>query len=181
MKPPIHRVPGTAIFLNASGETTPLALRSVVEHTHALPEKVLIVSIVSRSVPHVLRDRRFAVKRMGRGRCQILHVVIGNGYRDTNSVPELLQLARKLGHLERNLDLEGASYFISRMTITETTTPEMATWRKKLFLAHGAQRRQPDRALRPADRQDRPDGLAGQPLTGGRGAFGPSGWHHSVT
>ena len=58
-KPPIYRVPGTAIFLNASGETTPLALRSLVEHTHALPEKVLIVSIISRSVPHVLRERRF--------------------------------------------------------------------------------------------------------------------------
>ena len=140
VKPPIHRVPGTAIFLNASGDTTPLALRSVVEHTHALAQKVLIVSIVSRSVPHVLRDRRFAVKRVGPGRCPIIHVVIRNGYRDTNSVPELLELARKFGHLERNLDLEGASFFISRMTITETKTPEMATWRKRLFLvmAHNA-------------------------------------------
>jgi KUP system potassium uptake protein len=140
VKPPIHRVPGTAIFLNASADTTPLALRSVVEHTHALAQKVLLVTIVSRSVPHVLRDRRFAVKRVGPGRCPIIHVVIRNGYRDTNSVPELLELARKLGYLERNLDLEGASYFISRMTITETKTPEMATWRKRLFLlmAHNA-------------------------------------------
>jgi KUP system potassium uptake protein len=133
-QPPIHRVPGTAIFLNASGDTTPLALRSVVEHTHSLAEKVLIVSMVSRNVPRVPRDRRFVVKRMGRGRCSILHVVIRNGYRDTNSVPELLELARKLGHLERNLDLEGASYFISRITIAETTEPDMAAWRKKLFL-----------------------------------------------
>ena len=39
VKPPIHRVPGTAIFLNASGDTTPLALRSLVEHTHALPRR----------------------------------------------------------------------------------------------------------------------------------------------
>ena len=61
--------------------------------------------------------------RMGRGRCQIQHVVVNNGYRDTNSVPELLELARKLGHLERNLDLEGASYFISRITLSETSTP----------------------------------------------------------
>jgi KUP system potassium uptake protein len=134
MQPPLHRVPGTAIFLNASGETTPLALRSLVEHTHTLPEKVLIVSVVSKSVPHVLRERRFRVKRMGRGRCQVLHVVVNNGYRDTNSVPELLQLARKMGHLERNLDLEGASYFISRITLAETDKPEMAKWRKKVFL-----------------------------------------------
>ena len=132
--PPIYRVPGTAVFLNASGETTPLALRSLVEHTHTLPEKVLIVSIVSRSVPHVKRDWLFSVRRISRGRYPVLHVMVRNGYRDTNSVPELLELARKLGHLERNLDLEGASYFISRMTITESKQPEMAVWRKKLFL-----------------------------------------------
>ncbi|MDE3132756.1 MAG: KUP/HAK/KT family potassium transporter [Acidobacteriota bacterium] len=133
-KPPVYRVPGTAVFLNASGNTTPLALRSLVEHTHTLPEKVLMVSIMSRSVPHVKRDRLFSVRRMGRGRYPIMHVVVRNGYRDTNSIPQLLQLARKLGHLERNLDLEGASYFISRMTITESDKPEMAIWRKKLFM-----------------------------------------------
>ena len=133
-KPPVYRVPGTAIFLNASGDTTPLALRSLVEHTHTLPEKVLIVSIVSGSVPHVTRERRFAVRRRTRGRYPILQVIVRNGYRDTNSVPELLQLARKLGQLERNLDLEGASYFISRINIAETPDPEMAPWRKKLFL-----------------------------------------------
>jgi KUP system potassium uptake protein len=133
-KPPIYRVPGTAVFLNASGDTTPLALRSLVEHTHTLPEKVLMVSILPRSVPHVKREKLFTVRRMGRGRYPILHVVVRNGYRDITRIPELLQLARKLGHLERNLDLEGASYFISRMTITESDKPEMAIWRKKLFM-----------------------------------------------
>jgi KUP system potassium uptake protein len=133
-KPPIVRVPGTAVFLNASGDTTPLALRSLVEHTHALAERVLIVSIVPRSVPRVTRDRLFSVKRMGSGRCQVHHLVVRSGYRDTTRIPELLQLARKLGYLERNLDLEGASYFISRMTITDGGEPDMAAWRKKLFL-----------------------------------------------
>jgi KUP system potassium uptake protein len=133
-KPPVVRVPGTAVFLNASGATTPLALRSLVEHTHALAGKVLIVSIVSRSVPHVPRDRLFSVERIGPGRCPIVHVMVRSGYRDTNSIPELLQLARKMGFLERNLDLEGASYFISRMTITDSERADMATWRKKLFM-----------------------------------------------
>ncbi len=133
-RPAIVRVPGTAVFLNPTGSTTPLALRSLVEHTHSVPDRLLIVSIVSRSVPHVPRDRLFSVKRIGPGRCPVLHVVVRSGYRDTTSIPVLLQLARKLGYLERNLDLEGASYFISRMTITESNTREMARWRKKLFL-----------------------------------------------
>jgi KUP system potassium uptake protein len=134
-KPPIPRVPSTAIFLTPSGETTPLALRSLVEHTHALPQKVLLVSMVAASVPHVPRDRRFVVERMGRGLCAVTHITVRNGYRDTNSVPDALQLARKLGQLERNLDLEGASYFISKISITETDSRDMARWRKKIFLA----------------------------------------------
>ncbi len=133
-RPPVVRVPGTAVFLNANGETTPLALRSLVEHTNALAEKVLIVSLVSRSVPHMTRDRLFTARRIGPGRCPVLHLVVRSGYRDITHVPELLQLARKMGFLERNLDLEHASYFISRMTITDSGQADMPIWRRKLFL-----------------------------------------------
>ncbi|HEY2005216.1 MAG TPA: hypothetical protein VGG87_02140, partial [Solirubrobacteraceae bacterium] len=42
--------------------------------------------------------------------------------------------ARKRGFLDRNLDLEHASYFISRMTIVTTDAPGMARWRKRLFI-----------------------------------------------
>ncbi|HET9094994.1 MAG TPA: KUP/HAK/KT family potassium transporter, partial [Solirubrobacteraceae bacterium] len=133
-RPAIVRVPGTAVFLNPTGATTPLALRSLVEHTHSVPERLLIVSVLSRSVPHVPRDRLFSVKRIGPGRCPAMHIVVRTGYRDRTSIPALLQLARKLGYLERNLDLEGATYFISRMTITESDEPDLARWRKKLFL-----------------------------------------------
>ena len=132
--PPVRRVPGTAIYLNPGGETTPLALRGVVEHTHALHEKVLLVSVVAASVPHVSRDRRFVVTRMGHGLFQITHIAIRNGYQDTNNIPDALSLARKMGLLERNLDLEHASYFLSRITIAQTNAPGMAAWRKKMFL-----------------------------------------------
>lgn len=133
-RPPIHRAPGTAIFLSPAGETTPLALRSLVEHTHSLPETVLLVSVVAASVPHVPRERRFAVERMGKGLCVMNHVTIRTGYQDIQRIPEELQLGRKLGFLPRNLDLEGASYFISKINIMETDAPGMARWRKKLFL-----------------------------------------------
>jgi KUP system potassium uptake protein len=36
--------------------------------------------------------------------------------------------------LERALDLEHASYFVSRMTITPTGAPGMSRWRKLLFV-----------------------------------------------
>ncbi len=132
--PPIRRVPGTAIFLNPSKETTPLALRAVVDHGHALHEKVVIVSMDPISIPHVEVDDRFAVERIGPGRFKVTHVCIRVGYRDSSNIPLELALARKRGFLERNLDLEHASYFVSRMTIAATDAPGMRHWRKQLFL-----------------------------------------------
>jgi KUP system potassium uptake protein len=49
-------------------------------------------------------------------------------------VPELLALARKRGLLERNLDLEHASYFVSRMTILPQGGRGLNAWRKRLFV-----------------------------------------------
>jgi KUP system potassium uptake protein len=133
-EPPVRRVPGTAIFLNPSKDTTPLALRAEVEHTHALQDHVVIISVDRVSVPHVDREDRFVVTRMGKGLFRVFHVVDRVGYRDKMDVPKALALARKLGLLPRNLDLEHASYFVSRITITPTDAPGLDRWRKRLFV-----------------------------------------------
>jgi KUP system potassium uptake protein len=132
--PSIRRVPGIAIFLNPGQETTPLALRAEVEHAHALHEKVVIVSVETVSVPHVDSDDRLYVELLGRGLFKVMHVTVRCGYRDRQDIPCALALARKQGLLERNLDLEHASYFLSRITITPTDAPGMSRWRKKLFM-----------------------------------------------
>jgi KUP system potassium uptake protein len=151
--PPLRRVPGTAIFPNPSKDTTPLALRAEVEHTHALHEKVVIVSIDRVSVPNVDREDRFVVTKMGHGLFRIFHVVDRVGYRDATNIPEALALARKQGLLERNLDLEHASYFVSRISITPTDAPGMQQWRKKLFVAMARNAASPIDAFGlPADR-----------------------------
>ncbi|HEX8976633.1 MAG TPA: potassium transporter Kup [Solirubrobacteraceae bacterium] len=133
-KPPIVRLPGTAIFMNPSKITTPLALRAQVEHNHAFHEKVIIVSLDPVGIPHVEESDRFSSEPLGRGLFKIAHVTIRVGYRDRQRIPELLAQARKRGFLARNLDLEHASYFISRMTIVTTDAPGMARWRKRLFI-----------------------------------------------
>lgn len=134
VEPPLHRVPGTAIFLNPSKLTTPLALRAEVEHNHILHERVVIVSLDSIKLPHVETPDRFAVERLGQGRFKVSHVTVRVGYHDTSNVPEALALARKRGLLERNFDLEHATYFVSRMTIRPTDAPGMRRWRKLLFI-----------------------------------------------
>jgi KUP system potassium uptake protein len=132
--PPIRRVPGTAIFLNPGKDTTPLALRAEVEHAHAMQEKVVIVSVETVSVPHVDPDDRFYCELLGRGLFKLIHLTVRCGYRDRQDIPKALALARKQGLLERNLDLEHASYFLSRISIMPTDAPGMSRWRKKLFM-----------------------------------------------
>jgi KUP system potassium uptake protein len=134
-QPPVRRVPGIAIFPNPGRDTTPLALRAEVDYTLALHDKVVIVTLEPVSVPHVEPEDRFVVTRLGQGTFHVLHVVDRIGYQDRANIPASLALARKRGLLERNLDLEHASYFVSRITIKPTEAPGMMRWRKNLFTA----------------------------------------------
>ena len=134
-QPPLVRTPGVAVFLCRDKDTTPLSLRADVEHTHTLPEKVVIVSVDTVSIPHVETFDRCAVEVLGHGRFKIVHLTARFGYHDKLSIPGALAEARKQGLLERNLDLEHASYFVSRITITPTDDPEMRRWQKNLFVA----------------------------------------------
>jgi K+ transporter len=132
--PPITRVPGAAVYLNARKETTPLALRIEVENTRTFPRRVVIVSVDMVSIPHVDEFERLTVEEIG-GEFRVFHVTIRAGYHDPIDVPASLRLCRKQGLLERNLDLEHASYFVSRIAIKATDAPPMRPWRKKLFVA----------------------------------------------
>jgi KUP system potassium uptake protein len=131
---PPKRVPGTVVFLSPSRQTTPLALRAEVEHGHALQQHMLIVSVAPIGIAHVDLADRVAVEWVGRGTFKVAHVTLRVGYRDTVDIPSALAAARKRGKLARNLDLEHASYYVSRMSITPTSAPGMARWRKALFV-----------------------------------------------
>jgi KUP system potassium uptake protein len=132
--PPVHRVPRVGIYLSPGKLTTPLALRADVEQYGVLQDKVLIASVDQVSVPHVDPANQFEVETLGSGLFKVIHVAVYVGYNDTPNVPQALALARKRGLLPRNLDLEHASYFVSRMTITPTADPGMRRWRKLLFV-----------------------------------------------
>jgi KUP system potassium uptake protein len=134
-QPPLVRVPGVAVFLCRDKNTTPLSLRAAVNHTHTLHQKVVIVSVDTVSIPHVEGSEKFSVEILGHGLFKVFHVTLRLGYHDPIKVPEALQLCRKQGLLERNLDLEHASYFATRISIAPTEAPLVQTWRKKLFIA----------------------------------------------
>jgi KUP system potassium uptake protein len=133
--PPILRVPGCAIFLNASPDTTPLALRYNVMHNHVLHERVVILTVESKRVPHVAPADRIQIDDLGDPYDGIELVRARFGFQDEIDVPAALRLAAESGSESAGIDPDTASYFLSRIVIDPTDAPGMARWRKRLFVA----------------------------------------------
>jgi KUP system potassium uptake protein len=134
MKPPLTRVPGTAIFLNRGKATAPLALRANVEHNEILHEHVLILSVETMPAPHVPAEERLQIDDLGYKDDRITHVTARFGYMDQTNVPGLMPLIRA-ATIESPLHDERLSYFVSRIELVQGNAPGMSRWRKHLFIA----------------------------------------------
>jgi len=134
MKPPLPRVPGTAVFLNRGKATAPLALRANVEHNEILHDTVLILSVETMPAPHVPAEERLKIDDLGYKQDRIIHVTARFGYMDQTDVPELLPLIRAASP-EGPLHDDRLSYFISRIELIQGHEPGMSRWRKRLFIA----------------------------------------------
>ena len=133
-RPPVLRVPGTAVFLNRGKATAPLAMRANVVHNHVLHEHAVILSIETPPVPYVAIDDRVVIDDLGYADDGITHVTANFGYMEDPNVPGALALAGAAG-LERAIDLNDTSYFLSTIEIRMGDAPGMARWRKRLFVA----------------------------------------------
>jgi KUP system potassium uptake protein len=131
---PVARVPGTAVFLNRTKVTTPLAMREIVEHLHALSEHVVILSIETLPVPHVPPAERLVIDDLGYTDDGITHVGARFGYMDAPKVPPVLALIDQ-ADLESPLDESDVSYYLSAVDLTRGDDPGLSRWRKDLFLA----------------------------------------------
>jgi KUP system potassium uptake protein len=134
MKPPLHRVPGTAIFLNRGKATAPLAMRANVEHNEILHEHVLILSIETMPAPHVPAEERLQIDDLGYKDDRITYVSARFGYMDQTNVPSLIPLIRG-ADIEDPIHDDRLSYFISRIELVPGHAPGMNRWRKRLFIA----------------------------------------------
>jgi KUP system potassium uptake protein len=131
--PSVFRVPRTAVYLNANRETTPLALRENFRHNDTVHETVLIVSVQTIDVPHVQESKRVLVDELGYRDDGICRVTARFGFQDDIDVPRAL--AMSVQQMEGEVDLDTASYFVSRTTVVPTAAAGMSRWRKRLFVS----------------------------------------------
>ncbi len=132
--PPLARIPGTAVFLNRSSETAPLAMRANVKHNRVLHEHVVIMSLETVPVPRVTDAKRVQIDDLGYAGDGIFHVSARFGYMEMPNVPHAMHLLDP-SRTEGEIAIAGASYFLSKLELTKGDAPTMARWRKRLFIA----------------------------------------------
>jgi KUP system potassium uptake protein len=133
-RPHVQRAPGTAVFLNRTKDTAPLAMRASVAHLHVLAEHVVILSIETLTIPHVNPADRLAIDDLGYIDDGITHATARFGYMDKPNVPATLRLIADTP-IESPIDVDEASYFLSTIELHLGDTPGLSRWRKVLFLA----------------------------------------------
>jgi KUP system potassium uptake protein len=121
------RTPGTGAFLSVSPFGTPITLLHLLKHTESLPQRVVLMSVVSANTPYVAREDRLSISDLGQG----FHRLIATyGFMETPNVPDILEIATERG-LE--LDAFSTTFYVNRETLLSTGNANMAPWRKGLF------------------------------------------------
>jgi KUP system potassium uptake protein len=127
------RIKGTAVFLNPSKETTPLALRVAQTRLRAIPEEVVILTIDIGNEPTVPDDRRAELDHLGDPSDGFSHLTLRYGYQDNPDVPRGINVARDQGLASFNP--YHVTYYLSQMALVPFGDRGMAPWRKDLFMA----------------------------------------------
>jgi KUP system potassium uptake protein len=123
----LPRVPGSALFMTANPEGTPIALLHNLKHNKVLHERNIILTVLTDEVPQVNPEKRLEIDNLGGG---FQRVIAHYGFMEEPNVPELLKLARLDGE---PVDLNKTTFFFSRETLVPIRSVSMARWRQWLF------------------------------------------------
>jgi KUP system potassium uptake protein len=121
------RVPGTAVFMTGNPEGSPPALLHNLKHNKVLHEQVVLLTILSEDVPHVVGEERVEVERLELG---FVRVIARYGFMENPSIPDILKRGREKG---LQFQLMSTSFFLGRETLIPSKKPGMAVWREALF------------------------------------------------
>ena len=126
---PPTRVPGTAVFLTSTPDTTPNALLHSLKHYKVLHERNVFLTAQFEEVPWVPQDERVACERLAG---DTWRVIARYGFMDTPDVGLALEMCAPLGLQVEPADV---SYFLSREKIFPAADDRgMALWRDRMFV-----------------------------------------------
>jgi KUP system potassium uptake protein len=123
----IARVPGTAIFMTGDPEGTPPALLHNVKHNKVLHERVILLTISTRDVPHITDEEKVVVKHLADS---FFRVKAYCGFMETPDIQSILRASCGQGI---DFEIKEATFFLGRETLIPSEEPGMSIWREALF------------------------------------------------
>ncbi len=87
-----HRVSGTAVFMSSNPAGVPIVLLHHWKHNQVLHQTVVLLSVISETIPEVTGRERIGVKSLGNG---FFQVTAHYGFMQTPNVPQVMQEAAK--------------------------------------------------------------------------------------
>ena len=106
---------------------TPPTLLHNLTHNHVLHERVVLLTVVTSSVPYVAGDARFEQEQLGAG---FVRVTLRYGFMEEPDVPAALTTAGLRGFA---FDVGETTFFLGLETLLSTARKGMARWREQLF------------------------------------------------
>jgi KUP system potassium uptake protein len=123
----IARVPGTAVFLTREAHGTPPMLVHYVDHSLAIQEYVILLTVQIEHVPRIADPERIETEHVGLGFYRV---------RARYGFMESPDLGRVLAECERHgvpVCIEESTIFVGHSTVVTTGQARMSMWRKNLF------------------------------------------------
>jgi KUP system potassium uptake protein len=124
----VARLPGTGIFMSSSTTHAPPVLVHMIERERALHEKVVLLTVLTETVPEVPGERRLQVRSLGDG---IYQVIASYGFMQEPNVPKVVGDAAPL--LELSIDPEQTTYYLGRESVHGGQKGAMGVFAESLF------------------------------------------------
>jgi KUP system potassium uptake protein len=126
----IARVPGTAVFLTWTEQGTPPVMAWHVEHSKSLHEHLLVLKVVTESVPWLKDSQHLAFAAVAP---DFWRATARYGFMERPDIPALLRRLRELGC---SVDPDDVTYYVGHETIIRREDKKgLAKWQEALFAA----------------------------------------------
>ncbi len=124
----VARLPGAGIFMSSSTTHVPPILVHMVERERALHENVVLLTVLTETIPEVSGEGRLQVRSLGNG---IYQVIASYGFMQEPNVPKIVAEAAPL--LGLSIDAEQTTYYLGRESVQGGHKGAMGVFAESLF------------------------------------------------
>jgi KUP system potassium uptake protein len=124
----VCKVPGTAMYMSSDPDMIPPAMSRNIRYNHVIHERVLVLSLLTKEVPRILRADRARIEHYPNN---LYRVAIHFGFMESPTIHEVLESMKVKGI---DIPLEDITFFLGRETlIASQKAGGMALWREHVF------------------------------------------------